>query len=230
MDRSSESPSLSSAFRMKHDKQPCMANFLHAVAAKPHRYHAFASPESESISGGHFVIKTVASTLTLMLLLISLSPASVAAQSQSVFKCIGQDNQIAFQDKPCASGLREQEIAIAPAPPPTSSPDYARPSPRDLSRERRIQSQPRQKVVYSYECRTQSGALFYRHNRCPASIDRSGLIGGRRSAAREAVSAHQIPRVEACRSMRSMGHDGHEFDEVPSTYERNLGRDPCRKY
>ncbi len=180
--------------------------------------------------GEYVVIKTAASTLTLLLALIPLSPASVRAQTQSVFKCVDRDGHVAFQDKPCASGLREQQVAIAPAPPPAAPPDYSRPSPRDSSHKRSSKSSSRREAVYSFECHTQAGALFYRHNRCPASIDRSGLIGGRRGASREAVSARRVPRLEACRGMRSAGRDGREFDDVPSTYDRNLGRDPCRRF
>jgi len=28
----------------------------------------------------------------------------------------------------------------------------------------------------------------------------------------------------------SIGRAGHERDEIVSTYDRNLGRDPCRRY
>ena len=207
-----------------------MANFLHTVAAKSYRHHAFGSPESKWLSGRLAVIKTVASALTLLLALFSLGPPSVSAQTQSVFKCIDRDGRVAFQDKPCASGLREQQVVLAPIPPPMPSPDYSRASAQELSRERRNKAAAREKIVYSYECRTQSGSLFYRHNRCPASIDRGGAMGAHRSTTREGVSASRIPRLDACRGMRSVGRDGRDFDEVPSTYDRNLGRDPCRKY
>lgn len=176
------------------------------------------------------MINTFASSSILLLALISLSPSSVLAQTQTIFKCIDRASHVAFQDKPCASGLREQQLAIAPAPPPASSPDYSRQRAPDASPKRRSKGSSRQKLVYSFECRTKSGALFYRHSRCPASIDRSDSIGGRHSAARETVSGQRITRLDACRGMRSVGRDGREFDELPSTYERNLGNDPCRRY
>lgn len=128
----------------------------------------------------------------------------------------------------CASGSREQPVAIEPAPAPKSSPDYSRSQlPRYSRQSRRA---PRKTIIYSYECRTKSGALFYRHKPCPASIDRSGLVGGGRLAPRERVSGRRIPRLDACRGMRSAGREGREFDEATSTYDRNLGRDPCRRY
>ncbi len=176
------------------------------------------------------MIKTDACALILLLALASLLPASVCAQSQSVFKCVDRGGQTAFQDTPCAAGFREQQVAIAPAPPSVSSPDYSRPSTHDAFRKSSSKGLSRLQTIYSFECHSKSGALFYRHSRCPASIDRSGLIGGGHHAPREPVSGRKIPRLEACRGMRSAGRDGREFDDVPSTYERNLGRDPCRRY
>ena len=153
---------------------------------------------------------------------------SVAAQS--ILKCIDRDGKVAFQDEPCAIGQRAQPVAIAPAPPSAPSPNYSKPDRDERAPQPRSKAAARQPIVYSFECRTGSGALFYRHDHCPASIDRSGLIGGRRSAAREKVRGTRIPRLDACRGMRSVGRDGREFDDAPSTYDRNLGRDPCRRY
>jgi hypothetical protein len=45
------------------------------------------------------------------------------------------------------------------------------------------------------------------------------------------VSSSRIPRDEACREIHtagSIGRAGHQHDENVSTYEHNLGRDPCR--
>ncbi len=155
-----------------------------------------------------------------------------SAVAQSVFKCVDHDGHIAFQDYPCATGQREQHVAIAPAPPsaPSPTPEHSKPDRGENLHQQHEKASARQAIVYSYECRTGSGALFYRHEHCPGSIDRSGLIGGRRSAAREKVHGTRIPRLDACRGMRSVARDGREFDDAPSTYDRNLGRDPCRRY
>ena len=150
--------------------------------------------------------------------------------AQSILKCVDRDGHVAFQDKPCAAGQREQQVVIDPAPPTLPSPDYSAADRADSSRPQRSKRQVRQPIIYSFECRTQTGALFFRHDHCPASIDRSGLIGGSRSAGREKVRGSRIPRIDACRGMRSVGRDGREFDDEPTTYERNLGRDPCRRY
>jgi hypothetical protein len=45
------------------------------------------------------------------------------------------------------------------------------------------------------------------------------------------VSSQRIAREEACREIQragAAGRAGHEHDEVVSSYEHNLGRDPCR--
>jgi hypothetical protein len=86
----------------------------------------------------------------------------------------------------------------------------------------------------SYECRAADGELFYRHGRCPAQIPaKDSLLQGRTKgkSAGYAVTAQPIARAEACRRIEragSIGRNGHEHDERVSTYERNLGRDPCR--
>ncbi|MEO7917423.1 MAG: hypothetical protein ABIR16_07235, partial [Dokdonella sp.] len=77
----------------------------------------------------------------------------------------------------------------------------------------------------SWECRTASGLVFYRHSRCPASmVDAS--TGGSKSR-RVTVSAQSIDRREGCRRMRNRARDGSELDDRVSAYERNLGRDTC---
>ncbi len=167
--------------------------------------------------------------IAIMMIATSMfTTESIAAQS--ILKCIDREGRVAFQDEPCATGQREQPVAIVPAPPSAPSLEYSKPDRGENSRPPRAKAAVRQAIVYSFECRTESGALFYRHDHCPGSIDRSGLIGGRHSAAREKVRGTRIPRLDACRGMRSVGRDGREFDDAPSTYDRNLGRDPCRRY
>lgn len=90
----------------------------------------------------------------------------------------------------------------------------------------------------SWECRVANGEVFYQHSPCPdrvvaASEQRDSATRGRRrgAAAAAAVSARPLPRSEAClriHAASASGRAGHERDEDVSTYERNLGRDPCR--
>lgn len=90
----------------------------------------------------------------------------------------------------------------------------------------------------SWQCRVANGEVFYQHSPCPdrvatAGSPRDGSTRGRRraAAAMAAVSARPLPRAEACRQIHAASASdraGHERDEDVSTYERNLGRDPCR--
>jgi hypothetical protein len=94
----------------------------------------------------------------------------------------------------------------------------------------------------SYQCRAADGQVFYRHGACPHSIPagsahvagastrgKASSRGG--SGATVSVSTQRIPREEACYEIQragAAGRAGHEHDEIASTYEHNLGRDPCR--
>ncbi|MGH8172496.1 MAG: hypothetical protein ACREPX_05075 [Rhodanobacteraceae bacterium] len=94
--------------------------------------------------------------------------------------------------------------------------------------------------MVSYECRAANGELFYRHGACPKQISAKSSATGASARTRGAsdtqsysVSAQALPRGEVCRQIAragSIGRGGHERDENVSTYERNLGRDPCRRY
>lgn len=166
-----------------------------------------------------------------------------AAHAESVYRCRGADGAVAFQDRPCASSEAESRVDIAPAPPPSASPDYG------LSREGdehpRAERKPRApasarsrsgvaREPVSYECRAANGEVFYRHGACPHQITAAGGADSHkraRGAPSVAVSATPLPRSEACRRMASagsIGRAGHEHDDSISAYDRNLGRDPCR--
>jgi hypothetical protein len=89
----------------------------------------------------------------------------------------------------------------------------------------------------SYECRADNGEVFYRHGACPRTIATAGAAsrhGARAGEARTAaVTAVPLPRGEACRRIAaagSIGRAGRARDERVSTYERNAGRDPCRRF
>jgi len=89
----------------------------------------------------------------------------------------------------------------------------------------------------SWECRAGNGEVFYQHGPCPAafigSIElRTSTRGRRRSDVHSVpVTGRPIARADACRRIHAASASdraGHERDEDVSTYERNLGRDPCR--
>ena len=203
-----------------------MADFLHADATEHAGYRGAARRSWAALHSGVVIVASHRDSASTLLLLL-IAAAAPFAHAQNVYKCTDHEGHIAYQAVACATGMRERLIEIEPAPPASTAPIPRVPRP---SRTAPPPPSPRAAIVHSFECRTHSGALFYRHDRCPSSIDRSGQIGGRRAASRESVSARRIPRLDACRGMRSVGRDGREFDDVPSTYERNLGRDPCRKY
>lgn len=90
----------------------------------------------------------------------------------------------------------------------------------------------------SWQCRIGNGEVFYQHSPCPrtaiASVDlRDSRTRGRSRSAAQAVpvSAMPLARNEACRRIHAASASdraGHERDEDVSSYERSLGRDPCR--
>lgn len=171
-------------------------------------------------------------------LFASLASASAA----SVYKCRDAQGHIAYQDRACAATQQQAEIELMPAPPPplaSAQPEHRRGSGGDAGHPRRTRAarrgSAREREVMSWECRTADGALFYRHASCPKSIaDPRSSAGSRKGGAKPvAVSATPVPRVEVCRRLAragSIGRSGHEYDETVSTYDRNAGRDPCRRY
>ncbi|RYD14485.1 MAG: hypothetical protein EOP90_12635 [Lysobacteraceae bacterium] len=89
--------------------------------------------------------------------------------------------------------------------------------------------------MQSFECRATNGEVFYRHARCPGSIPAgaSARRPSRGAAGSVGVRATPVPRREACRRIEAgarSGRAGRERDETVTTYERNLGRDPCRRF
>lgn len=169
--------------------------------------------------------RRIAALWTLVALALFGSPAFAAA----VYRCAGQDGAIAFQDRPCAAGATQRVVEITvndPPPDPRRAVDArVRDTPsRSSGSGRRLRaSEPA-----SYECRSESGLVFYRHSRCPSTIAVPSIGPGK--PRRVAVHARSMPRSAACRLMRNIARDGEELDEKASTYDRNLGRDTCRGY
>ena len=169
----------------------------------------------------------------------ALCAASRAAHAESIYKCRAPDGAVAYQDHACASGAAESNVEIAPAPAATPSPDYgrdtheARRSTHAAAASLRAATHVRREAV-SYECRAADGELFYRHGGCPGRITAdagSGKRGRGGASSSYAVTSQALPRGEVCRRIAaagSIGRAGHTRDESISTYDRNLGRDPCR--
>jgi hypothetical protein len=144
-----------------------------------------------------------------------------------VYKCTDASGAVAFQDRACVATQAQSEIDLAPAPAYTPSPQYAVES--HESRMRAVRTPAREsRGEHAYECRASDGRVFYRLGACPHSLAANGGAG--RSKTSVSVSGHSVSREEACAQMRragSIGRGGHELDEQISTYDKNLGRDPC---
>jgi hypothetical protein len=160
------------------------------------------------------------------------------AHAGGVYRCRDAGGHLAFQDRPCAAGQEQREVAIAPAPPASPSPDYGLSPPRPApgartgrgGRTAARQDAGTRARARSWECRAADGAVFYRHGGCPHAIAGRAARSGR-GAGSVPVTAIALPRDEACRRMAaagSVGRAGREHDERVSTYDRNAGRDPCR--
>ena len=153
-----------------------------------------------------------------------------SVQAQAVFKCTDRQGHVAFQATRCGAGLVEQIVEIAAVPTPAPSPDYASPQRPKRTGLRLVRSTQRVAEETSFECRTAAGALFYRHDGCPTVVGRGNPKSDLHASRGETVRARRIPRSKACRGLRTLGRRGQENDEVTPTYDKNLGRDPCRKY
>lgn len=171
----------------------------------------------------------------LMLLLLGLV---AGVRAESVYKCTDAQGAVAFQAQPCPPQQNATAVTILPAPAHAQSPDYGiannKPAQRAPSERQRRSVAARSEPV-SYECRVADGAVFYRHGGCPRSIAATGGGRGKRGRGRAggtslSVSAHPIPRAQACAQIHrpgAIGRAGHEHDEQVSTYDHNLGDDPC---
>lgn len=176
----------------------------------------------------------------LMVLLLLVIANGVRAQP--VYKCVGAGGAVAYQDRACAEDQQVRVIELDPAPAFAPSPEYAVER-VTAGRARTARASRAEAPPTSFECRSADGQVFFRHGGCPHSIPAShgappsqrasgkGKSGGANAGGSVSVSSRRIDRDEACRQIHragSIGRAGHEHDEDVGTYERNLGRDPCR--
>lgn len=172
----------------------------------------------------------------IFVLWVLLDPAANALAGP-VYRCV-QGDAVAYQDHHCADTASQQQLRLIEpdAVPMALTPKPTRSAPSVPARAaRRGVRQAAPAVVLSHECRSRDGAVFYRHDRCPASIPGNDVRGTQprgHGTAAVPVSGRTLPRRDACRRMRasSAGRQGSEHDDRVSSYERNLGRDPCRRY
>ena len=166
--------------------------------------------------------------------------ATFDCEAAKAYKCINSEGDVAYLQVPCPAGHVERRFVFAPEPIVTAAkpepPRTARKASRAQRRQpARVNAEP---VASSYECRVAHGEVFYLHGPCPAAVVAAGSVKRDRGRGRTAtpaqmtaVSARPIARQDACRRIHAAsasGRAGHERDEDVSTYEKNLGRDPCR--
>ena len=156
------------------------------------------------------------------------------------YKCTNAGGDVAYQQTPCPAGHAERRFVFAPEPVVAA----AQPAPERRARKatraprrlpRRAAAEP---LLSSYECRVANGEVFYLHGPCPAAVVATGSVKRDRGRGRSAtpaqmtaVSGRAMSRQDACRRIHAASASsraGHERDEDVSTYEKNLGRDPCR--
>lgn len=180
-------------------------------------------------------------------LAVLLLAGYAAGARAEVYKCIDAHGAASFQDRPCSQAADQSVVALAPPPAYAASPTYAverETNPRGARRVGPARATARRGeaiAATSYECRTADGQVFYRHSACPhsiAGVDAQGATHrGHGGAAKSstgksvAVTSTRITREDACHEMRragAAGRSGHVHDQDVSTYDKNLGRDPCR--
>lgn len=170
------------------------------------------------------------------LALLAMMLLCTGVRATSVYRCTDSDGGVAYQSTACADAQHASVIDIAPAQPLAPSPTYAvdTKAPARVTPERHAMHASQRKVEMAYECRASDGDVFYRLGHCPRSL--AAPSGNRRGSAGHSskavtVTGHPVPRAEACSEMRragAIGRKGHEYDEAISTYDRNIGNDPCK--
>lgn len=169
---------------------------------------------------------------------------AAGVRAAPIYKCIGAAGEVAYQGLPCAQGQNASLMQIAAPPAYAPSPQYAVADRHTQTRQPTRAARHEAHEPTSYLCRSADGQVFYRHGACPHSVASIGTNPSGHDPARSAhakhgststastgVSSERIDRDEACRQIHragAIGRSGHEHDETVSTYDHNLGRDPCR--
>lgn len=173
----------------------------------------------------------------LACLLLAIPGVSAAA----VYKCVDSKGVATFTEKPCAPDaeplkIRDDYLGGSPIPvEPTPKPREDE-TPVQSPTVIRVQMTQRSRDLVSYKCSTPDGVVFYRHSECPRNIAvfSPGTVGGMAASIRVYAPVEQVEvsRKFACTQIYGPDAEkrsGRHEDEKYSTYDRNLGRDPCRK-
>lgn len=167
---------------------------------------------------------------------------AAGVRAETAYKCVDAQGAVAYQAIACDAQQSQSVIAIPPPPRYAPSPHYAVMRRDEVAAPRtRIVARERTPKETAFECRASDGRVFYRLGTCPHSIgadssggaskSHRGKSNNAHSSGTVSVAAHQVALEQACHEIHRAGalsRDGHEFDEHVSTYEHNLGHDPCK--
>ncbi len=164
-------------------------------------------------------------------LLVALSLAK-----PPVYRCVGGDGVVRFQDTPCAAGEAAREIRLRPEPEPA-----ALPLPEPIAEGgagEEADPTPQAPVIpppgpVSWRCEVENGEVYFRHDACPPQISEPVALVNTLGETFATVLSHRVrgtpvPRAEACREIERGGRFGAERDQRAEPYDKLSGRDPCR--
>ncbi len=180
------------------------------------------------VSNSHHRSLKLHEWLTLLVLLFLCN----GVHATTVYKCTDADGAVAYQSTACAPAQHASEIELAPVPAAAPSPQYALDPIRAMPARSRVLRSAHTKTEMANECHTGNGGVFYRLGKCPHSIaEKTDDHRGKTTTHSVSVSSRPVTRAMACSEMGragAAGRKGHDYDETISTYDRNLGNDPCK--
>lgn len=178
---------------------------------------------------------------TLIFLAALLLPGT-AFGGGVVYHCLSASGGAVYQDSPCSG--KQEIVKVRPGP---SGEAFAEATLRDLGHSAPRQFAPStpdpvtpRPQPISYECQSADGEVFYRHDSCPPALPKEEyhFFAGTQTFDRYYMVPAYVPvkstpvtRSSACSTIYAIdasSRNGNDLDQRYSTYDRNLGRDPCR--
>jgi len=161
-----------------------------------------------------------------------------SSAQQTVYRCVEEDGSTTFSDQPCSEDpdVLHIEESHNPAPPRQYLPRASTANNDDTGRANSSPAPPSSRQAISYRCSIDTGEVWYLHSPCPSrvtirEIEDLEFEEGWAEVSREVtVDQTEVSRSSACSQIYAVGTSrrGSDRDESYTTYERNMGRDPCR--
>lgn len=165
-----------------------------------------------------------------------------ALGGEVVFKCLGPSGSHTYQDFPCPGAqevIKVEHRSLGESLAEATIRDYRNSAPRQAAARNVTPTPPATSPQPSFECRAADGSVFYRHDGCPSFIPGTRRVYFSRGTELDyynevlfvPVDSRPVTRRSACSTIygsSSSSRTGSNLDQRYSTYERNLGRDPCR--